>query len=344
MKRFIFIVLLLFPVVLFSQIIDLRIPTTIGSSGNADSLGNKAPSFYVDTLNDQDISGSKVFKDDLVLDSTLSIGVSSPAATSILDIVSITKGLLQPRMTEAQRDAISTPAEGLEVYDLTGNVPNFYNGTEWRRFSHTTSASLEEGGIVISEFAKGSALITDSANFYWDNTAKRLGIGTSNPDSASILDLSSTTKGFLPPRLTTTQKNAIPSPVPGLMVFDTDKKRIEFYDGTAWTYQARTKTGTYLADGTTSFAITGIGFQPIYVKIWRQSTAGQTLKIFETTNTIVNDDASGGAIRHADTAGENAFLINKIISLDTDGFTVDDDGTDSDPNKDGRIYNFLAIE
>ena len=182
MKKFIFIILLLFPIVLFSQTIDLRIPV-ISKVDNADSLGSKAPSFYIDTLNNQDIFGSKVFKDDLVLDSTLSIGVSSPDATSILDIVSTIKGILQPRMTEVQRDAISTPAEGLEIYDLTSNVPNFYNGTAWRRFSHTTAASLEEGGVVISESANGSGIFTDSANFFWDNTNKRLGIGTSSPDN-----------------------------------------------------------------------------------------------------------------------------------------------------------------
>ena len=188
MKRYIFTILLLFPIVLFSQTIDLRIPTSIGSSENADALGDKAPSYYVDTATVQDIHGEKTIKDDLVLDSTLSIGVPSPDATSIIEIVSTTKGVLQPRMTDVQRDAISTPAEGLELYDLTGNVPNFYNGTAWRRFSHTTSASLEEGGVVISEVAKGSSIMTDSANFYWDNTAKNLGIGTSTPEFKLSLD------------------------------------------------------------------------------------------------------------------------------------------------------------
>ena len=166
----------------FSQSITVTVGGISGASvANTDSLGNKAPSFYADTLNDQNLFGSKIFKDDLVLDSTLSIGVSSPNASAILDITSTVKGMLQPRMTEVQRDAISTPAEGLEVYDLTGNVPNFYNGTAWRRFTHTTAASLEEGGIVISELAGGASLITDSDNFFWDNTATKLGIGTSSP-------------------------------------------------------------------------------------------------------------------------------------------------------------------
>ena len=179
MKRYIFTILLLFPIVLFSQTIDLRIPTSIGSSENADALGDKAPSYYVDTATVQDIHGEKTIKDDLVLDSTLSIGVPSPDATSIIEIVSTTKGVLQPRMTDVQRDAISTPAEGLELYDLTGNVPNFHNGTEWRRFAHTQSATLTSGSVIFS--TGGSALEDDNANFFWDNTNKRLGIGTSSP-------------------------------------------------------------------------------------------------------------------------------------------------------------------
>src|SRR5438309_2183157 len=43
-----------------------------------------------------------------------------------------------------------------------------------------------------------------------------LGLGTGTPDPAALLDLESTTKGFLPPRMTTTQRNAIASPPSGL--------------------------------------------------------------------------------------------------------------------------------
>jgi hypothetical protein len=55
------------------------------------------------------------------------------------------------------------------------------------------------------------------------------------PNAAAVLDLSSaTTLGFLPPLLTTAQKNAIPSPPAGLLVFDTTLNAPSFYSGTAW--------------------------------------------------------------------------------------------------------------
>jgi len=62
-----------------------------------------------------------------------------------------------------------------------------------------------------------------------------LRVGTNaNTDASSILQADSTTKGFLPPRMTTTQKNAIATPAEGLMVYDTVLKRPCFYDGTSW--------------------------------------------------------------------------------------------------------------
>jgi len=61
-----------------------------------------------------------------------------------------------------------------------------------------------------------------------------LAIGTSLANSTSILDLTSTTKGFLPPRMTTTQKNAIASPAVGLMVFDTTLNKLCVRGAAAW--------------------------------------------------------------------------------------------------------------
>jgi hypothetical protein len=59
-------------------------------------------------------------------------------------------------------------------------------------------------------------------------------INTSTDVASSILTLASTTKGFLPPRMTTTQKNAIASPATGLMVYDTTLNLISVYNGTMW--------------------------------------------------------------------------------------------------------------
>lgn len=104
-----------------------------------------------------------------------------------------------------------------------------------------------------------------------------------------------------------------------------------------------TKSGSYTGDGTTSMAVTGIGFKPKYVKIWKRETVdGSAITAFETTDTIIDDHVDGGAYKILG-AGTHSFETNKIISLDADGFTVDDDGVDNHPNKLNQVYNYLAI-
>lgn len=69
----------------------------------------------------------------------MSIGkLSAPAASAVLDIESTTKGLLLPRMTKTERDAIASPVAGLMVYQ-TDNTPGLrvFNGTNWMRFTET---------------------------------------------------------------------------------------------------------------------------------------------------------------------------------------------------------------
>lgn len=63
----------------------------------------------------------------------------------------------------------------------------------------------------------------------------QVGIGTTNPDNSSILDIESTDRGILIPRLTTAQINAIVNPANGLMVYNTDLKEFQFNCGTIGT-------------------------------------------------------------------------------------------------------------
>ena len=62
----------------------------------------------------------------------------------------------------------------------------------------------------------------------------RVGINNGTPDLSAQLDVASTTRGFLPPRMTTTQKNAISSPASGLIIYDTDTNKLCCYNGTSW--------------------------------------------------------------------------------------------------------------
>jgi hypothetical protein len=62
-----------------------------------------------------------------------------------------------------------------------------------------------------------------------------VGIGTASPAASAALDITSTTKGLLIPRMTSAERTAIVSPAKGLMVFDNNSSTYWFYNGSAWT-------------------------------------------------------------------------------------------------------------
>ena len=64
--------------------------------------------------------------------------------------------------------------------------------------------------------------------------AQNVGIGTTNPNQSAVLDLTSTTKGFLPPRMSTALRMTIPNPVAGLMVYDTNTDSYWYFDNGKW--------------------------------------------------------------------------------------------------------------
>ena len=70
------------------------------------------------------------------------INQSSIATSAVLDIASTTKGMLIPRVTTTQRDAISSPAAGLLVYNTSTSAFNFYNGSSWAAVGGGGAGSL----------------------------------------------------------------------------------------------------------------------------------------------------------------------------------------------------------
>ncbi|MFY9310038.1 MAG: hypothetical protein WAQ28_13410 [Bacteroidia bacterium] len=65
-----------------------------------------------------------------------------------------------------------------------------------------------------------------------------VGIGTLSPDPSALLDVSSSNKGVLVPRLTATQRLAIPSPANSLLVFDTDSSCFFYWNGPASSWKS----------------------------------------------------------------------------------------------------------
>lgn len=66
------------------------------------------------------------------------------------------------------------------------------------------------------------------------NANAQVGIGTTSPDASAVLDVESTTKGFLPPRMNTTERDAISSPALGLTIYNEEVNCLQWFNGTAW--------------------------------------------------------------------------------------------------------------
>jgi len=68
----------------------------------------------------------------------------------------------------------------------------------------------------------------------------QVGIGTNAPNTSAALDIASTNKGLLIPRMTMVQRNLINSPAAGLLIYNTTSNHLECFDGTSWTGDAVT--------------------------------------------------------------------------------------------------------
>jgi hypothetical protein len=109
----------------------------------------------------------------------IGINNENPDASAALDITSTTGGLLVPRMTETQRDAISSPATGLMIYQIDGTVGfYYYNGSSWAEVAATSKTYAvntfyaELGGYVIEVNSDGThglvVAMQDQGQFYYN--------------------------------------------------------------------------------------------------------------------------------------------------------------------------------
>ena len=118
------------------------------------------------------------------------INTSSPHESAALDIVSTTGGLLVPRMTETQRDAITSAATGLMIYQTDGTAGfYYYNGSSWSEVgaiekTYTINTFYAElGGYVIQISPSGThglvVAMQDQGTSRWYEANDLL----SNPDN-----------------------------------------------------------------------------------------------------------------------------------------------------------------
>ncbi|RAK70337.1 glycine-rich protein [Hymenobacter edaphi] len=272
---------------------------------------------------------------------SVGIGTAAPDASAVLDLTSVTQGLLAPRMTASQRAGIQAPAPGLLVYQTDGLQMGFwyYTGAAWTYLnptpagdnlgSHTATQNMNladkllvgNGGTqglrlsstgqaglggatpanwldiqgagrtgthpsgrplyVTGDFdqaangvefrhsnaTQGVGIGYNSLYAAGTNTDQNLnllpkgagsmGIGTVSPAASALVDMTSTTKGFLPPRLTSAQRDAIQSPAAGLTVFNLETQKLNTYNAVTGRWTDAVQSVTPGTTGNATFNYTG---------------------------------------------------------------------------------------
>ena len=145
----------------------------------------------------------------------------------------------------------------------------------------------------------------------------QVGINTASPNPSAALDVTSTTKGFLPPRMTLAQRNAIASPAEGLMISCTDcsVKGLHQYINGAWQAMTSSNTGNY-----------GTVVNPATGKVWLDRNLGATQVATSSTDAASYGDlyqwgrnADGHQIR---TSGLTSTLASNYFTNSGQFITV----------------------
>jgi hypothetical protein len=131
--------------------------------------------------------------------------------------------------------------------------------------------------------------------FFSSNTIHAQSMGISNaaitPDPSSILEMRTTEKGILIPRMTTAERDNISSPATGLMLYNTITNQYNFYNGSAWVFWG---SAAYLS-----------------------ATSGETLSTISTSDVVITD-----MTKTALEAGTYSVLFNGQISIPAADYTT----------------------
>ena len=214
-----------------------------GTASTASALAASATGSDLTLSSDLTVSGISSLGITSVTQLNVSIGASVigvVTATSFTGagsgLVSIPAGELTGTIDDARLPAtITSNITG----DLTGNVTGDLTGTATTAttaLSVDTNASLDLIGIVTAAafVSEGDVSLLGDNNILGIGTGYSVGVGTLTPAADAILELKSTDKFFIVPRMTTAQRDGVASTTAGAIVFNTTVGKHQGWDGSSW--------------------------------------------------------------------------------------------------------------
>jgi hypothetical protein len=159
------------------------------------------------------------------------------AITNTLGLVNLNIGTGTPVTGTFAAINWGNTAKFLEVeMDITGGTSYISMGTQ--QLMSVPYALYSAKSNIPDGTSTGNTLHWNGTAWIADNTlynhGGELGVGTTNPDNSAAFEIQSATKGFLLPRMTTLQREAIGSPAIGLMIFNTETNCIDLRTPSSW--------------------------------------------------------------------------------------------------------------
>jgi len=172
------------------------------------------------------------------------VGVGTVAPSSILSVLNSTPGNLVDAFIAGVNNCGSPCGQGtarnVVLYNENGTNSTFAGIDFVAAQTPTAASGASIYGIdrdATNNYAGLSFATRNATDFGARLTIKsagNVGVGTETPNASAALEVSSTTKGFLPPRLNTDQRDAINPRPAGLIIYNTTVNCMQYWNGTTW--------------------------------------------------------------------------------------------------------------
>lgn len=190
---------------------------------------------------------------------------------------------------------------------LETNFDNLYPG----------GTAYYNGSIVSDHDMVFNIYVASKLSVISQGNTSNVGIGTTSPDASAALEVSSTDKGLLIPRMTAAERDEISSPATGLLIYNTDDNEINKYDGSNWMGESETLSDV-LSEGADAgaTAITNLAdpssAQDAATKAYVDSQVSSNSYEDGNGNFVVQEEAGSAAVDQSSTSTGQTWVEYQV--------------------------------